>query len=102
MGVLRELRGFVAKTYEPEGSSTGQRSGRASEVRHARAERRETRVVGLPLLVAVENLLNHDGDLEEREGFVEADRRDVTPGPRGVALDDLVPARPPRAIGDDR
>ena len=60
------------------------------QIRHARVEGGEPRVGGLPLRVAVVDLLDDDRDLEDREDLVVADAGQVAARPRGVALDDLV------------
>src|SRR5207244_7699709 len=61
----------------------------------------ESLVVRLPARVAEINLLKHHRYFEQREHLIERDARKITPGLLSIALDDLLPADPPR-LGRDR
>src|SRR5215510_481599 len=69
-------------------------SGEGSD---AHIEAREPRIVGLPVLVAIEDLLNDHRHFEQREDLVEAHVRDVASAARGIPFDDLIPAEPSRS-----
>src|SRR5438270_9968971 len=92
--VILNLRVSVANLF------FGERGGEAREPRDALAERGEARVVGLPAAVAVEDLLKHDGQLEDGEHLVEVHPRQVEPRARRVARGDLFTREPARAVGD--
>src|SRR5688572_1877188 len=59
-------------------------------------------IVGLPVDEAVVDLLNDDGNLEEREHFEEAQPGQVAPASRGVTIDDLAAREVALARGDRR
>ena len=81
---------------------TAKRFRPAGERRDPIAKRREPRIIGLAVRVPIEDLLNHDGDLEQRECFVEANRRDVAARTRRVPLHHFVLAEVSRTIGHRR
>src|SRR6185436_15999841 len=72
------------------GSADRQARGVTGQIGDARVEGRETAVRRLPLHVAIVDLLDDDGDLEDGEDLVVADVRHVTAGARGVARDHLI------------
>src|SRR5260370_17347260 len=52
-------------------------------------ERAEARVLGVPLDEAFVDLLEDDGDLEEREHVIEENRRGIAAAAPRIALDEL-------------
>ena len=74
------------------------------QIGHARVEGGEPPIGGLPLHVAVVNLLDDDRDLEDREDLIVADAREIAAGPRGVMVDDLLACvkKPGRSVTDVR
>ena len=71
-----------------------QRRGPPRQVCHPVAEIRKAWIVGLTVHEPVVDLLNHDGDLEEREHLVELEPGKVAAAARGVALDELARREP--------
>src|SRR5215471_7946277 len=71
-------------------------------MRDADVEMREPRIVGLPTREAAEDLLDDDGNLEEREGLVELNVRQVAAASCRVPIDDLVAREPAGPIRDGR
>src|SRR5713226_7648282 len=70
----RAVYSAVRLTDESVGSQCG---GVARQIRDARVEGRETGIGGLTLHVAVVDLLDDDGDLEDREDLVIANRGEI-------------------------
>src|SRR5262249_44259632 len=79
--------------------NVSKRRGLPREIGDSLIEVGKPRIVGLTVFVSVKNLLNYDGDLEERERFVPSNAAGVATGSRGVAFDDLSLAQVSRSIG---
>src|SRR4029077_13049698 len=62
----------------------------------------EALVLGLAADIADIDLLDDDGELEGGEHLVPADRSDIEPGARGIALDRIRARRKPLAPGRHR
>src|SRR5262249_15190713 len=79
-----------------------QRGGSLGQIADPFAEVGEARIARLALYESGVDLLNHDGDLEEREHFEEPQRRQVAAAARSVALDEFTGCQPARQCRDRR
>src|SRR5205085_9887692 len=93
------LASFTCSAMRQSSSYFSERRADARKPLDALVEHGKTRVVCLPAPVAIKNLLQHDGEFEDGEHFIEGDVRQIKTSPRAVAFEQFGAREPTRAIG---